>query len=57
MFLLNGFLQIPWVKVVAGCDVYGIKHERFERCINFYSEKGKNIGRGGNLFSFVAKKF
>ena len=30
MFLLNGFLQIPGVNVVAGCDVYGIKRKRFE---------------------------
>ena len=24
MYLLNGFLQIPGVKVIAGCDVYGV---------------------------------
>lgn len=31
MFLLNGFMQIPGVKVVAGCDVYGVKRQRFEQ--------------------------
>jgi hypothetical protein len=31
MFLLNGFMQIPGVKVVAGCDVYGVKRLRFEK--------------------------
>jgi predicted dehydrogenase len=29
MHLLNGFLQLPGVEVVAGADVYGIKRERF----------------------------
>lgn len=42
MFLLNGFLQVPGVKVVAGCDVYGIKNERFKRRVTgFYKEKGE----------------
>jgi len=42
MFLLNGFLQIPGVEVVAGCDVYGIKRKRFEkRVTDFYSKAGK----------------
>jgi hypothetical protein len=27
MFLLNGFLQIPGVQVIAGCDVYGAKRK------------------------------
>ena len=41
MFLLNGFLQIPGVQVVAGCDVYGIKRKRFEkRVTDFYVKKG-----------------
>ena len=31
MFLMNGFLQIQGVKVLAGCDVYGIKRQRFDR--------------------------
>ncbi len=39
MFLLNGFLQIPGVKVMAGCDVYGIKRKRFEKRVNEYYDK------------------
>ena len=34
MFLLNGFMQIPGVEIVAGCDVYGIKRKRFEKRVN-----------------------
>jgi predicted dehydrogenase len=42
MFLLNGFLQIPGVKVVAGCDVYGVKRKRFEKRVKaFYAKAGK----------------
>jgi predicted dehydrogenase len=42
MFLLNGFLLIPGVKVLAGCDVYGIKRKRFEKRVNaFYKKAGK----------------
>ncbi|NQU84236.1 MAG: Gfo/Idh/MocA family oxidoreductase, partial [Mariniphaga sp.] len=44
MFLLNGFLQIPGVKVLAGCDVYGRKRERFSNAVNnFYKEAGKEV--------------
>jgi len=44
MFLLSGFIQIPGVKVLAGCDVYGIKRKRFERRVNdFYSKAGKAV--------------
>jgi predicted dehydrogenase len=44
MFLLNGFLQIPGVKVLAGCDVYGIKRKRFEKRVNeFYAKAGKEV--------------
>ena len=39
MFLLNGFLQIPGVEVVAGCDVYGIKLKRFEKRVLAYNAK------------------
>lgn len=34
MYLLNGFIGIPGVEVVAGSDVYGIKRERFQRRVN-----------------------
>lgn len=44
MFLLNGFIQIPGVKVVAGCDVYGIKRQRFEKRVSeFYAKAGKEV--------------
>ena len=44
MFLLNGFLQIPGVKVVAGCDVYGVKRKRFEKRVNaFYQKAGQKV--------------
>ena len=43
-FLLNGFLEIPGVKAVAGCDVYGIKRKRFEKRVNaFYTKAGKEV--------------
>jgi len=44
MFLMNGFLQIPGVEVLAGCDVYGIKRTRFEnRVSEFYNKAGREI--------------
>ena len=45
MFLLNGFIQIPGVQVIAGCDVYGIKRKRFEKRVSaFYAEvRGKRL--------------
>jgi len=44
MFLLNGFLQIPGVNIVAGCDVYGVKRKRFEnRVTAFYAKAGKEV--------------
>src|SRR5664279_3755787 len=42
MFLLSGFLQIPGVQVLAGCDVYGVKRKRFEKRVTaFYKKAGK----------------
>lgn len=44
MFLLNGFIQIEGVKVLAGCDVYGIKRKRFEkRVTDFYTKAEKKV--------------
>ena len=38
MSLLNGFIQISGVTVIAGCDVYGVKRARFEKRVNaFYA--------------------
>ena len=34
MYLLNGYIDMPEVRVVAGCDVYGIKRERFLKRVN-----------------------
>ncbi len=31
MFLLNGFMSLDGIKVLAGSDVYGIKRRRFEK--------------------------
>ena len=39
MYLLWGFMSLPGVEVVAGCDVYGIKRERFmKRVTDHYSK-------------------
>jgi hypothetical protein len=39
MFLLSSFLQIEGVDVLAGCDVYGIKRQRFELRVNEFNKK------------------
>jgi predicted dehydrogenase len=39
MSLLNGFIQIAGVEVIAGCDVYGIKRRRFEKRVNAFNAK------------------
>jgi predicted dehydrogenase len=42
MNLLKGFISIEGVHVVAGCDVYGIKRQRFQkRVTEFYAKAGK----------------
>lgn len=44
MYLTDGFIRIPDVEVLAGCDVYGVKRTRFENRVNaFYTESGKKI--------------
>jgi predicted dehydrogenase len=44
MYLLSGFLQIPGVEIVAGCDVYGVKRKRFEKRVKaFYEKAGKQV--------------
>ena len=38
--LMNGFITIPDVRIVAGCDVYDIKRNRFEQRVNkYYADK------------------
>lgn len=49
MFLLNGFIQIQGVRVLAGCDVYGIKRTRFERRVNEYYQR---IGKGSEVKTY-----
>ena len=41
MFLINGFIQIPGVRIVAGCDVYGRKRTRFENRVKAFYTKNK----------------
>ena len=42
MYLLNGFMSMDDVRVVAGCDVYDIKRDRFVRRVtDFYTKKGE----------------
>lgn len=58
MFLLDGFLQIPDVEVVAGCDVYGRKRTRFENKVNaFYADKKQKVEvKTYELFTDVIKR-
>ncbi len=42
MFLLSGFISMGDVRVVAGCDVYDIKRDRFVRRVtDYYTRKGE----------------
>ena len=42
MYLLNGFMSMPDVRVVAGCDVYDVKRDRFARRVkDYYTGKGE----------------
>ena len=42
MYLLNGFMSMDDVRVVAGCDVYDIKRDRFVRRVtDYYTQKGE----------------
>jgi predicted dehydrogenase len=59
MFLLDGFIKIPGVRVVAGCDVYGIKRKRFEKRVNaFYSKdaKGSKVETYEKFEDLLARK-
>ena len=38
--LMNGFITIPDVRIVAACDIYDIKRNRFEQRVNkYYADK------------------
>ena len=42
MHLLNGFITIDGVKVVAGCDVYDVKRARFDKRVKkYYADHGE----------------
>ena len=42
MYLLATFMEFDDVRVLAGCDVYDIKRERFERRVKeYYQGKGE----------------
>ncbi len=42
MYLLQGFISMDDVRVVAGCDVYDVKRDRFaKRVKDYYSAKGE----------------
>jgi predicted dehydrogenase len=42
--LMNSFITIPGVEIVAGCDVYGVKRERFKKkVLDYYTENGKDV--------------
>ncbi len=42
--LIHGFNRIPKVKIVAGCDVYGVKRQRFENTIRaIHEEKEETV--------------
>lgn len=44
MYLLRGYIGMPEVRVVAGCDVYGIKRERFLKRVNdHYAANGQEV--------------
>src|SRR5690554_6271363 len=44
MGILNGFLSLPGIEVVACSDVYGIKRERFiKRATDHYAKSNQNI--------------
>ncbi len=58
MYLLSSFIKIEGVKVVAGCDVYGIKKKRFEQRVRaHYDEKGEkcNVQTYDNYKDLLAR--
>ncbi len=52
MFLLRGFIQIPGVEVIAGCDVYGIKRKRFEKRVNDANTKAGKAAKAETFEKF-----
>lgn len=59
MYLLNGFISIPGVEVVAGSDVYGVKRERFLRRVNNHyaaSQQNVTVETYGNYKDLLARE-
>jgi len=44
MYLMDGFIRIPGVEVVAGCDVYAVKRTRFQNRVGeYYAAAGSRV--------------
>jgi predicted dehydrogenase len=39
IYLVDGFMKIPGIKVVAGCDVYDVKKQRFGMVVKAHQER------------------
>ena len=48
MYLLNGFMSMDDVRVVAGCDVYDIKRDRFVKRVTKYYQ-GRASGKSRSM--------
>lgn len=55
MFLLNGFMNVPEVRAVAGCDVYGIKRERLKERSKLFMKKRVPQQRSSPEFQHAVK--
>lgn len=59
MYLLNGYIGMPGVEVVAGCDVYGVKRERFLKRVNEHyanNEKEINVEVYENYLDLISRE-
>lgn len=44
MYLINGFMTIPGVRVIAGADVYEVKRQRFEKRVkDHYAKQSQKV--------------
>jgi predicted dehydrogenase len=56
MFLLNGFMSLDGVKVLAGSDVYGIKRQRFEKRVREKYGSGSQVNTYEKYQDILARK-